>query len=310
MLAVRLGRFGIANIEVAEAADPTPAAGEVLIAAEAATINPVDAAVASGAMAAVLSPLITAPYTPGWDVAGRVFAVGDGVDSSLVGKRVIGFSFWVGAGHGTQSSLVTLPLGNVAIAHDDGVSSAQLTTVGLNGLTAWRAVDELNLTPGQNVVVTGAAGTVGGFALELLLRRGARVIAAVSERDRAAMLALGAAEVVAREDGDLGTLVRKLLPDGADAVLDTAKVAEGGLGAVRDGGRFVTTSVAPDPARSITTTMIFGVADAPALQTLVDLACAGELHMPISGTFPGQRARKAYEDFTSGPHRGRIVLTF
>lgn len=310
MLAVRLARFGIANIEVVEVPDPTPAAGEVLIASEAATINPVDLGVASGAMAAALPPAITAPYTPGWDVAGRVVAVGDGVDGSLVGRLVVGFSFWMGTGHGTHSSLVTLPLENIAVAIGDAVPSSHLTTVGLNGLTAWRAVDEVDPAPGETVVVTGAAGSVGGLALELLVARGVRVIAAVSERDRAAMLALGATDVAAREDGDLGALVRKILPDGADALLDTAKVADAGLDAVRDGGRFITTTVVPDPARSITTTMIYGVADAPALQTLVDRAVKGELHLPVADTFPVQEARAAYGEFTSGPHRGRLVLTF
>jgi NADPH2:quinone reductase len=310
MRAVRLASFGIENMTVDEVPDPVAAPGEVLVAAEAATVNPADVAMASGGMAGALSPSITPPYTPGWDLAGRVVAVGDGVDKALVGQRVVGFSFWVGAGHGTQASLVALPLENIAVATDDAVPSVQLTTLGLNGLTAWRAVDEVDPRPGETLVVTGAGGSVGGFALELAVARGARVIAAVPERDRAAVLALGAAEVVAREDGDLETTVRKIVPGGADALLDTARVLAAGLGAVRDGGRFITTTAVPDPERGITTTMIYGVADSPALATLVERAGRGELHMPIAREFPVDQARAAYEEFTSGPHRGRIVLTF
>src|SRR3954447_21662996 len=140
MRAVQLAEYGVEHIELAEAPDPTPGAGEVLIETEAATVNPADFMMVSGQMASFLPATITAPYVPGWDLAGTVVAVGDGVDDTLVGSRVVGFSTWVAEGRGTQASLVSLPVANVAVA-PDGLPAAQLTTVGLNGLTAWRAVD-------------------------------------------------------------------------------------------------------------------------------------------------------------------------
>jgi NADPH2:quinone reductase len=91
MHAVRLAKFGVENIHVEEVADPRAARGEVLIGTEAATINPADQMMVAGGMASFLPPGITAPYTPGWDLAGRVVAVGDGVDASMVGSRVVGF---------------------------------------------------------------------------------------------------------------------------------------------------------------------------------------------------------------------------
>ena len=309
MRAVRLATFGIENIRVDEVTDPIPAAGEVLIATEAATINPADAAVVSGALAAAIPPSIRAPYTPGWDLAGRVVAPGEGVDNTLLGKRVVGFSPWFAAGHGTQASLVALPTDNIAVA-PDGLASARLTTVGLNGLTAWRAIDELSPAAGETLVITGAAGSVGGFALELALARGVRVFAAVYERDRDAVLALGASDVVTPEEGGLAATVRAILPDGADALLDTASLAGATLGAIRDGGRYVTTTNAPAPERGINVTNIYGRADAPALATLIEMATSGRLHTPVARTFPVYEARAAYEEFVSGPHRGRIVLTF
>jgi len=309
MRAVRLAEFGVENIRVDEVADPLPAAGEVLIATEAATINPADAAVVSGAAAAGFPPSIRAPYTPGWDLTGRVVALGAGVDNALRDARVVGFSPWFEAGHGTQASRVALPVSNIGVA-PDGLPAVQLTTVGLNGLTAWRAIDELNPVAGETLVITGAAGSVGGFALELAIARGVRVIAAVRERDRDALLALGASDVVASEDGDLATTVRRILPDGADALFDTASFAGASLGAIRDGGRYVTSTDAPASERGITTTKIYGRADAPALATLIEMAAAGRLHTPVARTFDMSDARAAYKEFASGPHRGRIVLTF
>lgn len=309
MRAVQLAEFGIDNLRIDEVADPVPGAGEVLIATEAATINPIDAAVVSGAAAPGFPPTIRPPYTPGWDLAGKVVALGDSVDSSLLGCRVIGFSPWFEAGHGTQASRVSLPVPNIAVA-PESIPPAQLTTIGLNGLTAWRAIDEINSQAGESLVITGAGGSVGGFALDLAVARGARVIAAVYERDRDAVLAQGASDVVTVEEGDLAATVHGILLGGADALLDTASLAGPALGAIRDGGRYVTTTDVPDSQRGITVAKIYGQADAPALVALVALTAAGRLHTPIAQEFDVSDVKAAYTEFGARPHWGRIVLTF
>lgn len=309
MHVVRIHEFGVANLVVEDAPDQEPAEGEVLVRTEAATINPADFAVVTGAAAPGFPPGFAPPYTPGWDLAGRVVGVGPGADEGLMGRRVVGFSPWFDSAHGTQASLVVLPVGNIAVA-PDGLPSAQLTTVGLNGLTAWRAVDEVAPQPGETIVVTGAAGSVGGFALQLLAARGIRVIAAVSERDREQVLAAGAADVAPREDGDPGAAVRALVPAGAAALIDTASLGNAAIGAVRDGGRFITTTDEPDPVRGIRATKIFGVPDASALAELVQEASRGALRTPVARRFPVTEVRAAYEEFAAGAHRGRIVLTF
>lgn len=94
MKAVRAGEFGVEHLKVAEVADPSPGQGEVLIATEAATINPADFAVVSGAAAARLPWGSAPPYTPGWDLVGRIVAAGEGVGPSVIGSRVLGFSLW------------------------------------------------------------------------------------------------------------------------------------------------------------------------------------------------------------------------
>jgi hypothetical protein len=184
----------------------------------------------------------------------------------------------VEAGRGTQASLVALPQGNVATAAD-GLPSAQLTTVSLNGLTAWAALKELALKSGQTLVDAGAAGSVGGFALELAAVRGIRVIAAVSVRDRDYVLGLGASDVAVREDGDIGAAVRKIAPGGADALFDTTtSLGSAGLGAIKDGGLHVTSTDPPESERGIRVAKIYGLPDGGALQRLADMATAGQLH--------------------------------
>ena len=195
MRAVRVEQFGIDNLQVRELPDPAPGTGEVLIATEAATVNPADAAVVTGAAAARFARGAVGPYTPGWDLVGTITACGDGVSESLVGTRVVGFSLWFESFRGTQASAVALPIGNV-VAAPEGLPSTQLTTVGLNGLTAWRGLADLRLTGGETVVVTGAAGGVGGFAVELASSRGFSVIGVVHEEDKDEALALGAVAAI------------------------------------------------------------------------------------------------------------------
>jgi NADPH2:quinone reductase len=309
MLAVLFDDFGVDNIRLGDVPDPTPARGEVLIRVEAATINPADAALVSGALSQLIPAGVIAPYTPGWDCAGRVVSLGEGVDAQLLGARVVGFSLWFATGYGTQASLVTLPVANIAIA-PDGLPSAQLTTLGLNGLTAWRAIDEVNPLRGETLVVTGAAGSVGGFAVELAVARGASVIAAVYEKDRDIAVALGASSVVTVEQGDLGDAVRAVAPAGADALLDTASLAEASLGAIRDSGRYVTVTNPPEPTRHIAVARVGVRPDAAALATLIAMATNGHLQTPVAATYPAAEARAAYAEFGAGSRRGRLVLTF
>jgi NADPH:quinone reductase len=309
MKAVRVGQFGVGHLEVPEVADPVPGQGEVLIAVEAATVNPADFAVVTGAVAARLPRGAAQPYTPGWDLVGRVVGVGESVDPSVIGSRVLGFSLWFESLRGTQASLVALPIGNI-VTVADGVPSAQLTTVGLNGLTAWRGLADLKLADGESLVITGAVGGVGGFAVQLAAARGFTVIGVVREDGRQDVLDLGAAAAVSADGAELGAAVRAVVPGGADALLDTASIAGPALAAVRDGGKYVTVTQLPTPERGIDVFRSGGRMDAPALTAMAEMASSGRLHTPVASTYGIGDARAAYAAFAERTRRGRIVLSF
>jgi NADPH:quinone reductase len=309
MRAVRVEQFDLDNLQVRDLPDPAPGMGEVLVATQAATVNPADAAVASGAAAPRFPAGATGPFTPGWDLVGTVAACGDGVDPSLVGTRVLGFSLWFESFRGTQASLVALPIGNVVSAPGD-LPPTQLTTVGLNGLTAWRGLADLKLKDGETVVITGAAGGVGGFAVELATSRGFSVIGIVHGDDADEALALGAATALNVEADDLGERVRELVAAGADALLDTASIGAPALAAVRDGGKYVTVTNLPSPERGIDVFRSGGRMDGEALSTLGQMATAGHLHTPVAEVFPVDDARAAYQALADRAGRGRIVLSF
>jgi NADPH:quinone reductase len=305
MKAVQVG----AQVEVADVPDPSPGQGEVLVATEAATINPADFAVVTGGVAARLPWGAAPPYTPGWDLAGRVVAAGPGVSRSVIGSRVIGFSLWFESLRGTQAGLVALPAGNV-VPVPDGLPSHQLTTVGLNGLTAWRGLADLRLAGGETLVITGAAGAVGGFAVELATARGCTVIGVVRAEQEQAARSLGATAVVSSGGSDLGAAVREIVPGGADALLDTASIAAPALAAVRDGGKYVTVTTLPPAERGIDVFRSGGRMDGPALTTLAEMATAGRLHTPVAHVYAIDDARAAYAAFGRPTGRGRLVLSF
>ena len=295
------------SIEVLELPDPAPAAGEVLVATEAATLNPADAAVVSGALTQRFPAGSRPPYIPGWDLAGTVTAVGEGVDPALVGRQVLGYSQWFTAAHGTQAGLVALPLDQVAAA-SRALPSHELTTFGLNGLTARHLVQGAD--DAVTVLVTGAAGGVGKFTVELALHGGKTVIASAAEKDRDELLSTGAL-FVARDVPDLGVAVRELIPGGVDAVLNTVPGAAIGLEAVRDGGRYRSVSAIPDSERGIDVARVGVHVDGQGLAEIVALAESAAITTRVAQTFPVTHAAEAYRALGEGSgRRGKLVLVW
>ena len=295
------------SIEVLELPDPAPAAGEVLVATEAATLNPADAGVVSGALTQRFPAGSRPPYIPGWDLAGTVTAVGEGVDSALIGRQVLGYSQWFAAAHGTQAGLVALPLDQVAAA-SRALPSHELTTFGLNGLTAMHLVQSAD--DAATVLVTGAAGGVGKLAVELALHAGKTVVASAAEKDRDELLSTGAL-FVARDVPDLGAAVRELVPGGVDAALNAVPGAAIGLEAVRDGGRYRSVSLIPESERNIDVARAGVHVDGPGLAEIVALAESAAITTLVAQTFPVTHATEAYRALGEGAgRRGKLVLVW
>jgi NADPH2:quinone reductase len=177
-------------------------------------------------------------------------------------------------------------------------------------LTARLLVDTAAVRAGELVLVTGAAGMVGGFAMQLAAGRGARVVAAVrgGEEDEARRLG---AETTVNAGVDLEAEVRGQWQDGVDACLDTAGLASDALVCVRDGGSFVTTVpwAVPDAARGIAPQTVQVQPEAGALAELADGAATGELTVRVAEVLPLDRFRDGYARLARGGLRGKIVLT-
>ncbi|MFB4300424.1 NADP-dependent oxidoreductase [Actinomadura sp. NTSP31] len=297
----------------AEVGEPEPGPGQVRIRTAAAGVNPVDAATRSGALAdAGLMPPFGSrgPIGIGWDVAGTVEAVGPDVTRFAAGDPVIGLRDRLDVPLGAYAEAVVLDAAAVARA-PRSASAVEAATLPLNGLTASQALDLLDLPPGSTLLVTGAAGAVGGFAVELAVQRGLRVVASASAADEALVRDLGAEWFVPR-GAHLGDAVRALVPGGADGALDAALLSVAALDAVRGGGVFVAVSggpAAPTPLRGITVHNVWIRADGTQLEQLSALVDAGRLTLRVAETFPLADAVKAHERLEAGGLRGRLVLT-
>ncbi|MFJ1972920.1 NADP-dependent oxidoreductase [Streptomyces sp. NPDC087903] len=286
-------------VRIVETALPEPAAGQVRIKVAAATLNPVDAGVRAGVFGGE-----GRQNGLGWDVAGTVDATGPAGDTRSgevwsVGDEVVALFFGMGQPLGTHAEYVVVDSDAVAKAPTT-VDAVHAATLPLNALTAVQALDLLELTPGQSLLVTGAAGAVGAYAVQLAAQRGVSVTALAREGDEEFVRSLGAAHFAS---GAVGA-------GSVDAVLDAAILNETALAWVRDGGAFVGVipQAAPAPVRGVRTTAVGVKADGARLAELAGLVDEGVLTLRVADTYTLDEAPKAHARLAEGGVRGRLVL--
>ncbi|MGW1537769.1 NADP-dependent oxidoreductase [Streptomyces aureus] len=280
-------------VEIGEVALPEPGARQVRIRVTAAAVNPVDAGVRAGVFGGAGKRLGL-----GWDVAGVVDAVG--VASGWnVGDEVVALAYGTAKDLGTHADQVVVDADAVAVA-PRSVDAAHAASLPLNALTAAQALDRLALEPGQSLLVTGAAGAVGGYAVQLASRLGVRVIGLAREDDEEFVRSLGAERFVS--DG--------VAPGSVDAVLDAAILGADALEWVRDGGVFlgVIPGAQPESVREVRTGAVEVAADGARLAELVALVDEGVLTTRVAGTYALDEAVKAHARLAEGGLRGRLVL--
>jgi NADPH:quinone reductase len=215
-------------------------------------------------------------------------------------------------GGGAQAALVVVPAASVARV-PEGTSFEQAATLPMNGLTVRLALDKLALKPGQTLGVTGAAGAVGGYAVELGVADGLRVIAVAGSQDEALVKRLGAEKIVPRGDGAIQAL-RDAAGGGVDGLIDAAVLDAAVLPAIRDGGKLATVRGWAGPSeRGITIEPVRVMAylqNHEALEKLGRLVAEHRLTLRVAETFPPERAADAQRKLHAGGTRGRLLIAF
>jgi NADPH:quinone reductase len=293
---------------------PEPGPGEVRIRVHGAGVNPSDALLRAGkGFAAPVLRERKPPYIPGLDAAGIVDELGADVDGRLaVRDRVIAFVLPTGRYGGAYADEIVVPEASV-VAAPEGFDLHAAATLPMNGLTARLALDALALSPGATVLVTGAAGAVGGFAVELAKADSLRVIAEAAPADYGLVKELGADLTVPRGDG-IADAVRALVPEGVDGVVDAASQEQLLLAAIKDGGALASLLGWSGPSeRGISVLAISSPAsagDTARFERLRDQAAAGTLTLRVASIFPAPDAAEAHRLLEAGGLRGRLVLDF
>jgi NADPH:quinone reductase len=304
------GFGGPTVLEVLELPDPEALPGQVRIRVRAATVNPVDTHVRAGTAVDLLEG--AGPYVPGMEIAGEIDQIPDGTDTPFVlGDRVMGILLPRGV-HGGYAERVVLPIRSVA-ASPRTVSDVFAATLPMNGLTARLALDVLDLRPGQVLGVTGAAGGVGGYVVQMAKAEGLIVVADASEADAELVHSLGADYVVAR-GAEFASRVRVTVPDGVDAVIDAAVVLAEALPAIKDGGDLVVVRGFSHPSERGITVRPVVVRDYllanDKLESVRQLVEDGRLTPRVARTFEPEEAADAHRLLESGGSRGRLVIRF
>ena len=312
MKAIGVTEFGGPEaLHIVQLPDPVAGPGELLIRVRAAAVNPTDTGLRGGARARLLKD-VPPPYVPGMDAAGLLEHVGEGARTALrPGDHVMAIVVPADS-HGAYSERIAVPAESAARV-PAGATDVQAATLPMNGLTARLALDLLGLRPGQVLAVTGAAGAVGGYAIQLGKANGLRVVADAAPADRELVAGLGADLVVSRGD-EFGERVRAVVPDGADGMVDAALLNQLVTGAVRDGGRIATLrGFQGEPVRGISfhpVSVRSYAREQARLDRLRQQAEAGQLTLRVAATFPAQQAADAHRRLEAGATRGRLVLEF
>jgi NADPH:quinone reductase-like Zn-dependent oxidoreductase len=309
MKAVLYHRYGGSEVlELTDTPRPTPGPGTVLVKVAATSFNPVDAGIRGGYLAEVYS--ITFPHVPGIDVAGTIAEVGDGVQGWKIGDAVVGMLPLDADGAAAEyavapAEVLTAAPRSVALA-----DSAALPTV---GLTAWQALFEIaGFHSGQSILINGAGGAVGGYAVQLAKQAGAIVTATASERSAQRLRGYGADRIVDYID----YTTTPLAVDGApfDVVLNLVSTTPEQTAAlvdiVADGGFHVGTMTAgqEDARRGVRAQRIFARSDAAQLAHLVNLVDTGQLRIDVADRRPLADAAEVHDASDANQLPGKTVL--
>ncbi|MEU1984354.1 NADP-dependent oxidoreductase [Nocardia sp. NPDC019395] len=284
------------SIEIIEVPVVEPGPGQVRVDIAGATVNPADLAVTDGFFHGI--GIIDQPHHTGlgMDFAGIVDAAGPDVMDIPVGTRVAGIVEGFDRDFGTYAEKLVISATDIAVV-PEGLDLATAATVPLNSLTAAQIVDLLGDGAGRSLLVTGAAGAVGGYVLTFAQDRGWRVTGLARPADEEFVRTLGADFTAAATPG-------------WDAVADTAAFQEKGLALVRDGGVFVGVRPGAEPPaeRGTTTYSVSVRPDSARLAEILEDTATGRLPARVHALVPLDQVAAAHRAVARGGVRGRYVL--
>jgi NADPH2:quinone reductase len=314
MRAAAVQSFG-AKVELAEVPKPHPEKGQILVKILVAAINPFDWKVADGILkdkAPHVFPLIL-----GNDAAGIVEACGEGVIEFAVGDTIFGQFLHMPLGEGPYAEYARVPASNLLMKLPEGLDIYQAAALPTAGMTALQLVETIDAAKGATILIVGATGGVGSFAVQFAAARGFHVVATARADQSARMTKLGAAAIVDHTVAPLPEQIRRLYPEGLDGLIDLMSDASGfsALTAqVRPGGMALTTAFVSDDEQLQRLSLKGGNfelnADRHLLGRLVQETASGRLHVPVDRKIKLGDVPEVIEDSRRGRSAGKTLVLF
>jgi NADPH:quinone reductase-like Zn-dependent oxidoreductase len=310
MKAVRYHSYGDSGVLAYEDADrPVAGPGQVVVKVAGAAFNPVDVAIRAGFLRQVFP--VTFPNIPNFDVSGVIADLGEGVSGWSTGDAVVAFLPMTGPGAAAEYAVV--PAGLLAAAPST-VELPDAAALPSSGLTAWQALfEDAGLSAGQSILINGAGGAVGGYAVQLAKQAGATVTATASARSADRIRAYGADRII---DYTATPLPQAVAGQRFDVVLNLVPAGPEEAAALTDltadGGVFAsTTTPGPDDAgRRVRTVRVSVRSDGAQLGELAARVDAGDLTVDVAQRRPLADLPALHDQSATGQlPAGKTILT-
>ncbi len=294
-------------LEYREIPKPMPESGQVRVRVAASAYNAAD----NGMREGFLPIPIVLPHIPGYDVSGTVEELGHGVSDHAVGDPVVGFLPMENDGGAAEYVLAPA---SALVAAPSTIPLADAAALPSVALTAWQALfDEGQLEKGQRVLIVGAGGVVGKYAIQLAKRSGVHVVATASPRSIDAVRAAGADQIIDHSATD----VLDALDGQVDVLLNLAPITPeqfaDHVAAVRDGGVVVSTTAfmatPDDPSRGVRAATVFVQPNRQRLAELVDLVDTGALSIEVTRRIPLAELPGLHREAAAGRIAGKVIVT-
>jgi NADPH:quinone reductase-like Zn-dependent oxidoreductase len=311
--AVNIHQFGNRDVLKLENVEkPALSEGEVLIRIHASGVNPVDWKIREGYLKDFIPHEF--PVILGWEMAGVVEETGHAARRFKPADEVYAYCRRPVIQKGTYAEYIAIPEAYLS-KKPKNLSFEEAAGIPLAGLTAYQALfDAAGLKKGENILVMGASGGVGSYAVQLAKIAGAKVAALASRKNQEYLRGLGADHFLDYESGNFQSVLRQIFKEGADVVFDCVggETLRAGQDCVRDGGRIVSIVDEPDEEflkkKQVESCFKFVEPNSSQLDILRGYVEAGKLKVSVASVFSLEEAAKAHEKIESGHTRGKIVL--
>jgi len=306
--AARIHQYGSNGVRVEDIALPEPQAGQVIVKAHAAGVNPMDWKIRAGYFQQMIP--LSLPFTLGGDFSGTIESVGPGVVEFRPGDEVYGYAAVFTGGSGAFAGRILAPTASIA-SKPHRASHHEAAALPMAGVSALQALTEvLKVSAGQKVLIHGGGGGIGSIAIQLAKHLGARVATTASMAKAPYVKSLGANEVIDYQHQNLGEAL-----SGVDAVLDTVggDTYERSYQVLKRGGRLVSLLEQPRPELmnrfGIEASLQFTQVTSERLNRLAGLVDAGVVKVHIEQTFPLEKASTALQYLEKQAPQGKVIVT-